>query len=228
MAGLTRIPTSMIFAPGQPSETEVVVDNERLTTGEPLESDISEIASGYYDWQLGILSLTMYNGNIVRISGFPTPGSIPQGPTGPQGLPGKDGRDGRDGKDGAPGPQGCEGPPGPQGASGPTGPDGRDGAMGQQGPRGCPGPKGPPGERGPTGPQGALGPTGPRGEQGPAGRPGAPGPSGTANIIVSTSDPGAVGGGWLWVNPGAVAPPSGSTGGGTTEPTDPPIGTPWP
>lgn len=225
MIGLTRIPTGMIFAPGEASQTEVVVEDDHLKAAEPVESDISEIESGFYDWQLGILTLAMYNGTVIKISGFATAGNIPAGPTGPQGLPGKDGQDGRDGKDGAKGPEGCQGPQGPQGAQGATGPDGRDGQMGQQGPRGCPGPKGPPGERGPTGPMGPLGPTGPRGEQGAQGAPGAAGPAGTVNIIVSNTDPGAIGAGWLWVNPGATGAPS---GGGSTTPTDPPVGTPWP
>lgn len=230
MAGLTKIHSSMIFAPGEVSQTEVIVSGERLVVSNPLESDVSELAGGFYDWQLGELSLTMYNGDVVKIKGFPTAGSIPPGPTGPTGLPGKDGRDGRDGKDGAKGDPGCDGPPGPKGATGATGPDGRDGQMGQQGIRGCPGPKGAPGERGATGPMGPLGPTGPRGDQGPPGRPGAPGPDSKVNIVVSTTDPGNVGGGWLWVNPSAIAPPvtPPTTGGGGGTPTDPPIGTPWP
>lgn len=230
MTGLTRIPAQLIFAPGQASQTEVVVQQERLVVTDPLESDVSEISGGFYDWQLGELSLTLYNGDVVKIKGFPTVGNIPAGPTGPTGLPGKDGRDGRDGKDGEKGDPGCDGPPGPTGATGATGPDGRDGQMGQQGQRGCPGPKGAPGERGPTGPMGAIGPTGPQGKQGEQGRPGTAGADSKVNIVVSTTDPGNVGAGWLWVNPSAVAPPTGGTGGtgGGTTPTDPPIGTPWP
>lgn len=230
MTGLTRIPAQMIYAPGTSTQTEIVVTGERLVVTDPLESDVSEIAGGFYDRQLGELTLTLYNGDAVKIAGFPSAGNIPVGPTGPQGLAGKDGKDGRDGKDGAKGEQGCEGPQGPQGATGATGPDGRDGRMGEQGVRGCPGPKGPPGERGATGPIGPLGPTGPRGAQGPKGVPGAAGPDGKVNIVVSTTDPGAVGAGWLWVNPSATVPvttPSTGTGGSTT-PTDPPVGTPWP
>lgn len=234
MTGLTRIPAQMIYAPGNATQTEIVVTGERLVVTDPLESDVSEIAGGFYDRQQGELTLTMYNGTAIKISGFPASGNIPAGPTGPQGLQGKDGRDGRDGKDGAQGEPGCEGPPGPQGATGNTGPDGRDGRMGEQGVRGCPGPKGPPGERGATGPEGPVGPTGPQGKQGAKGVPGTAGADSKVNIIVSTTDPGAVGAGWLWVNPSATAPVTGTApstgggGGGGSTVTDPPIGTPWP
>lgn len=233
MAGLTRTPASMIRALGASNQTDVVVKNERLEVTEPLETDISEIASGYFDSQQGILVLTFYNDSVMKINGFATTSSLPTGPTGPQGLPGKDGKNGKNGKDGAKGAEGCQGPQGEQGARGATGPTGNTGAQGPQGVRGCPGPKGAPGEVGPTGPQGAIGPTGPRGATGPQGRPGAAGPAGSANIVISTTDPGGVGAGWLWVNPSATTlPPSStnpSTGGTGTEVEDPdPNTVQWP
>lgn len=223
MVGLTKINSEMVFAEGRPEETSVVVENSHLKAKAPTEPDVSEVQGGYYDRQLGVLSLTMFNGDRIQISGFPTSSNIPAGPTGPQGLPGRDGENGRDGRDGEKGEPGCEGPPGPTGAPGATGPDGRPGQRGVQGERGCPGPKGPPGATGPTGPRGPVGPTGPTGEQGPNGAPGPAGPEGRVNIVVSTTDPGAVGSGWLWVNPSATG------GGGTTvPPVQPPVVDPLP
>jgi hypothetical protein len=83
-----------------------------------------------------------------------------------------------------------------------------------------------------------LGPTGPRGEAGPPGEPGAPGPVGSVSIIVSSTDPGAVAPGTLWVNPDATPPaapepePAPGGGGEIVDPdtglVDPPIGSPWP
>ncbi len=227
MVGLTKISSHMIYAEGSAQETAIEVEENHLKAKAPSEPDISEVASGYFDRQLGILTLTMFNGERVSISGFPTANSMPQGPTGPQGLPGKDGEDGVDGRDGEKGDPGCQGPPGPDGAPGATGPDGRPGQQGQPGERGCPGPKGPPGPQGPTGPQGPVGPTGPTGEQGAKGVPGPAGPDGKANIIVSTTDPGAIGAGWLWVNPNANGTvPSAPA---PTTPSDPPVGSiQWP
>lgn len=228
MKGLTRPTVAQISAPGAADETEIVVNGEKLEVRERTESVISEIQSGNYDPVLGILTLTFYNGESVRIGGFPVASKIPQGPTGPQGAPGIDGLPGKPGKAGAVGAPGCEGPPGPTGGKGNTGKEGRVGPMGPPGPRGNTGPRGEVGEQGPEGEKGVVGPTGPRGEQGPAGAAGTPGAAGAANIIVSTVDPGAAAGaGAIWVNPGVAT--------GTTPPptniSDPPLGSPeaaWP
>lgn len=227
MAGLTRPVVDQISAPGTEGETEIVVRDERLAVESPSESSISEIEFGQYDPVLGVLVLQTYNGKQIKITGFPTPDKIPPGPTGPQGQKGQDGRPGKNGRDGMPGAPGCQGNPGPRGPVGPPGPDGRTGLQGPPGPRGLEGPMGFPGPQGPQGPIGPVGPTGPRGDPGPAGPAGPPGPDGMLTIIISSTDPGAVGAGYLWVNPNATTPlpPPDDT----EEPlTDPPIGTPWP
>uniref|UniRef100_A0AB39CDT7 N-acetylmuramoyl-L-alanine amidase n=1 Tax=Pseudomonas phage HRDY3 TaxID=3236930 RepID=A0AB39CDT7_9VIRU len=203
MTGLTKIPTYMIRAKGERDSSILEVKNERLSATAPTDADVSEIESALYDETQGVLTITFYNGNQLRVPGFPVPSKIPAGPTGPQGLPGIDGKNGKDGRDGAPGGAGCAGP---QGVIGQTGPKGETGRTGQPGPAGATGPQGPQGLQGPvgpTGPQGPQGPQGPRGEQGPQGRPGPKGPEGYMNIIVSTTEPEEKDrvDGLLWVNP---------------------------
>lgn len=234
MAGLTRPVVDQISAPGSEGETEIVVENEKLSVKAPSESPISEIDYGNFDPVLGVLTLRLYNGEQIKVSGFPTADKIPPGPTGPQGQRGQDGKPGKNGRDGKPGAPGCEGPPGVRGGPGPQGADGRQGMQGPPGVRGVTGPMGEMGRTGPTGPIGPPGPTGPKGEPGPAGSAGQPGPAGSVNIIISATDPGQVGGGALWVNPNAsttippIIPPPVTDPGGNPIITDPPIGTPWP
>jgi len=205
MTGLTKIPTFMIRAKGERDSSILEVKNERLSATAPTDADVSEIESALYDETQGVLTVTFYNGNQLRIPGFPVPSKIPAGPTGPQGLPGIDGKNGKDGRDGAPGPAGCAGPQGVIGQTGPKGETGRTGQPGPAGPTGPQGPQGLQGPIGPTGPQGPQGPQGPRGEQGPQGRPGPKGPEGYMNIIVSTTEPEEKYrvDGLLWVNPDA-------------------------
>ena len=213
MVGLTRIPHNLINAEGEADESALKVRSGEIVAESPEESDVSEVQTGFYDPHQGKLVLTMFNGQRIEVTGFPTAQNAPVGPTGPAGPDGKAGQKGRDGKDGDDGSPGCAGPDGDQGPMGPTGPEGRMGPEGPPGVRGCPGPVGPPGPAGPTGPMGPVGPTGPAGEEGPPGAPGPAGPPGTVNIIVSATDPGAVGAGWLWVNPNAAG----------TSPSTPPV-----
>jgi hypothetical protein len=196
----------MVQAKGLANQTQIVISNEKLTVAESTETKISEVSGGSYDVQQGVLILRMYNGEDVRIEGFPTADKIPTGPTGPQGLPGKDGKSGKDGRDGAAGASGCEGPQGAMGQTGPRGEQGRAGQQGIMGPTGLMGPEGPQGPPGPTGPQGPIGPQGPRGDMGPQGRPGPRGPDGKMNIVVSTCEPESPEPGMLWVNPDANYP----------------------
>lgn len=203
MTGLTRIPTFMIRAPGARDSSILEVKNERLSAIAPTDADVTEIESALYDETQGTLTFNFYNGNEMRVSGFPVPSKIPAGPTGPQGLAGIDGKNGKDGREGAAGGAGCAGP---QGVIGQTGPKGETGRTGQPGPAGPTGPQGPEGRQGPvgpTGPQGPNGPQGPRGEQGPQGRPGPKGPEGFMHIVVSTAEPEEKDrvDGLLWVNP---------------------------
>lgn len=203
MTGLTRIPTYMIRAKGEKDSSILEVKNERLSATAPSDADVTEIESALYDETQGTLTFRFYNGNEMRVPGFPVPSKIPAGPTGPQGLAGIDGKNGKDGRDGAAGGAGCAGP---QGVIGQTGPKGETGRTGQPGPAGPTGPQGPQGLQGvvgPTGPQGPQGPQGPRGEQGPQGRPGPKGPEGFMHIVISTSEPEEKDrvDGLLWVNP---------------------------
>jgi len=220
MAGLTKPILNQISARKQEPDTDIVAQQERLNFDQPKEALISEIDYGHLDAVTGSLILHMKNGERIRISGFHRADTIPKGPTGPEGPRGKDGKPGKPGKNGLPGEQGCAGP---QGERGPQGPKGRSGRRGMQGPpgvRGTKGAKGPVGRMGPTGEIGPIGPTGPQGEPGNMGPPGPPGEDGTINIVVSTSDPGSIGGGGLWINPNANPPSmySSSSSGGT----------PWP
>ena len=203
MTGLTKIPTYMIRAKGERDSSILEVKNERLSATAPTDADVSEIESAIYDETQGVLTFTFYNGNQLRIPGFPVPSKIPAGPTGPQGLPGIDGKNGKDGVAGAAGGAGCAGPQGVIGQTGPKGETGRTGQPGPAGPTGPQGPQGLQGPVGPTGPQGPQGPQGPRGEQGPQGRPGPKGPEGYMNIIISATEPEEKDrvDGLLWVNP---------------------------
>lgn len=200
---LTKIPSYMIRAKGERDSSILEVRNERLSATAPTDADVTEIESALYDETQGTLTFRFYNGNEIRVPGFPVPSKIPAGPTGPQGLAGIDGKNGKDGRDGAAGSAGCAGP---QGVIGQTGPKGETGRTGQPGPAGPTGPQGPQGLQGvvgPTGPQGPQGPQGPRGEQGPQGRPGPKGPEGFMHIVISTTEPEEKDrvDGLLWVNP---------------------------
>jgi hypothetical protein len=203
--GITRIPAQMVRAKGAENASVLEVQNERLAATTPADAVVSEIESGLYDATQGVLTLTFYNGNVLRVPGLPTADKIPAGPTGPQGLAGKDGKAGKNGTDGAAGAAGCAGPQGIIGQTGPKGETGRTGQPGPAGPTGPQGPEGLQGPVGPTGPQGPQGPQGPRGEQGPQGKPGPKGPEGYMNIIVSTTEPKEEDrvDGLLWVNPNA-------------------------
>jgi hypothetical protein len=203
MTGLTRIPTYMIRAKGEKDSSILEVKNERLSATAPSDADVTEIESAIYDETQGTLTFRFYNGQEMRVPGFPVPSKIPAGPTGPQGLAGIDGKNGKDGRDGAVGSAGCAGPQGVIGQTGPKGETGRTGQPGPAGPTGPQGPQGLQGPLGPTGPQGPQGPQGPRGEQGPQGRPGPKGPEGFMHIVVSTSEPEEKDrvDGLLWVNP---------------------------
>lgn len=227
--GLTRPLVTQIAATGGEGQTEIIVEQNMLKVSTPQESSVSEVASGHYDDVLGVMTITLHNGETIKVPGFPTASKIPEGPPGPQGLPGKDGQPGKPGKPGKAGAPGCMGAPGEKGDTGEVGQEGRQGLQGPPGPRGLTGRQGPVGNIGPDGVIGPPGPTGPRGETGPAGAPGTPGQPGAANVIVSTTDPGAAAGaGALWVNPSVQPPPTSPippTSGGVV---DPPIGTPWP
>lgn len=200
---LTRTPMQMIQAKGLSDQAQIVISGEKLIAAESTETKISEVSGGSFDVQQGVLVLRMYNGENIRIEGFPTADKIPTGPTGPQGLPGKDGKDGVDGRDGAAGVSGCAGPQGAIGQTGPRGENGRAGQQGIMGPTGLMGPQGIQGPPGPTGPQGPIGPQGARGDMGPQGRPGPRGPDGKMDIVVSTCEPESPEPGMLWVNPDA-------------------------
>lgn len=157
--------------------------------------EYAQISDAWFDDQIGILSIQFNNGKILKVRGFPTPATLPEGPRGPDGLPGRPGKSGKDGKDGIKGESGCPGPMGPEGNQGPKGPKGD---VGDQGPPGERGPMGLPGPQGPKGPQGDPGPLG------PAGPPGKQGKNGIVNVIISIKDPGeGIGGAGLWVNPNA-------------------------
>ena len=71
------------------------------------------------------------------------------------------------------------------------------------------------GLQGPTGEAGPRGPAGPRGENGTPGEQGAPGPAGadgTPGVVVSATEPEAVGGVHpVWINPDGEADPTGGT-----------------
>lgn len=229
---LTKVNTSMVRGETSDTSTDLLItESGELIQKTPEESDVNEVTAGSFDPQQGILTLTLYDGNTVRINNFPTEGRIPQGPTGPTGPAGKDGKNGKDGNKGETGDPGCDGADGNKGEAGDQGEEGRQGKQGPTGEKGCPGPKGEKGETGDQGPQGPIGPTGPQGDPGPTGPAGAKGESGTVNVIVSTTDPGAVGAGVIWVNPLATSaestyiPESGVDMGdsGDEELSDPPV-----
>lgn len=201
--GLTRIPTNMLRAKGAKDATVLEIESEKVVAVTPTDADVSEVEDGVYDATQGTLTLTFYNGDQLKVTGFPTADKIPQGPTGPQGLAGVDGKDGTDGKDGSTGAQGCDGTSGRDGATGARGPQGRQGEIGEQGATGPTGPQGATGPTGPTGPRGNVGATGARGAQGATGKAGPKGEDGFMNIYVQTYEPTASEkkDGVLWVNP---------------------------
>lgn len=143
MAGLNRIPSSMIRARGKVGG---LVSNAG-TSLEVLTDDTSSpyLVKGGLDITTGVLTLTLSDSSTITIDGFFTANTVVQGQQGLQGLAGKDGRDGIDGTDGEKGATGCQGAVGPRGPTGDTGP------RGERGLQGATGPTGPKGERGDDG-----------------------------------------------------------------------------
>jgi len=205
MTGLTRPVIEQVKAKGSEKETEIIVSDEKLSLDIPRESTVSEVEYGFYDELKGSLVLQLYNGERIEVEGFPVEDEIPMGLTGPKGDDGAPGKQGVPGRDGLVGEPGCEGTRGDTGARGKTGLDGRKGMRGPAGIRGATGPQGPRGAAGSEGDIGPIGPTGPRGVDGGVGVPGEQGEEVLPSIVVSATDPGAVGPGVLWVDP---TPPS--------------------
>lgn len=204
---MQRLSLDMVAAKSSDAGKQVTVESQRLSTGNAATEQPLNIKSGRFDPVLGILTIEYYDGTKSQITGFPNENSLPQGLQGEPGDPGRDGRDGRDGNPGVDGGPGCDGAEGDRGA---TGAPGKDGRPGRPGPVGAPGPDGNPGPRGREGPEGkrgATGGTGPTGVTGPTGPDGNPGPPGVVNIIVSSTDPGNVVAGTIWVNPNVDQPP---------------------
>lgn len=199
MAGLTRLPPSMISAATSKRGNVLKDTGDEFAPANDEKGSISGVQTGSYDRETGTLTLTNTDGSRVLIPNLPTANNIgngPTGPTGPEGIAGQNGRNGKDGRDGA---QGCIGPKGdvgpagpaggyggigPRGPVGPTGPQGVQGLPGVQGETGPAGPTGPqgvqglPGQQGPTGPQGVSGGIGLQGPQGDKGETGTTGPTG--------------------------------------------------
>lgn len=199
---LTKPPIEAVKANGGADQKDVIVQDGRLAAGNKEDSQVSEIEDAFFDSTTGILVLNFNNRETIRVSGFPTFSSIPEGPQGPQGEPGEDGKQGRDGRDGDTGAPGCVGPIGPKGIEGDPGRNGEDGAPGAPGPKGCPGPVGDRGPKGEPGDVGEPGVQGPPGETGPQGPVGPRGPAGRINYVISTADPGtSAGPGSIWINP---------------------------
>ena len=84
--GLTRIPTNMLRAKGAKDASVLEIESEKVVAVTPTDADVSEVEDGVYDATQGTLTLTFYNGDQLKVTGFPTADKIPQGPTGPQGL----------------------------------------------------------------------------------------------------------------------------------------------
>ncbi|AXG66499.1 putative tail fiber protein [Dickeya phage vB_DsoM_JA33] len=199
---LVKVDVGMITATGASDNTPIRANAGVLTASADESGVPSEITDeSSYDETSGILTLRFENGKSIQIKGFPTASSIPPGRQGARGETGADGKDGRDGRDGAQGGIGCTGPVGPDGDEGPPGKDGRDGNPGIPGEIGPTGATGPTGNVGPTGPMGRPGPTGATGKTGPTGPTGPEGPSGKLQIVVSSTQPGNMAAGVLWVNP---------------------------
>lgn len=198
---ITKPVIEQVLAPGAANQQDIVVEGGRLKATQTQQSSVSEVSTGDYDSATGVLTLEMENGNTLRISGFPTLTSVPEGRQGPEGERGEDGKAGRNGERGERGDEGCEGPPGPKGEPGDPGRNGEPGLPGEPGEKGCAGDKGPRGDKGEKGDKGEPGEKGPQGDPGPRGDVGPPGPPGEPVIIISSVDPGPQIPGTLWVNP---------------------------
>lgn len=199
---LMKVDLGMVQSGRASDNTPIRAQNGVLTAQSTEVGVPSEITSeSSYDETSGILTLRFENGSNVQIKGFPTAGTIPPGRQGNRGETGADGKDGRDGRDGRDGNIGCTGPVGPDGDDGNPGKDGRNGNPGLPGDIGPTGPTGNTGPPGPTGSMGRPGPTGATGKTGPTGPTGAEGPSGKLQIVVSSTQPGNLPAGVLWVNP---------------------------
>lgn len=145
MQNLTRVPLQLVAARGQPDSSVRFNGADLTLIPETADENDHGVLGGSYDTTVGIMTLTLRNGSVLTLEGFPTVNDIGIGPAGPTGPSGRDGRDGLNGVDGERGIQGCRGP---------------------EGPRGRPGLVGPEGPQGPTGPKGMTGPTGPDGKDG--------------------------------------------------------------
>ncbi len=174
---LTKPTLELIKASGNADEV-VTFDGSKLDLLEPQESQSRYLVDGFYNADIGQLTLTSFDGvnhYQVTIDGFLTLDNISVGPPGPSGPPGPPGKDGQRGKDGLPGYRGAEGPKGDTGAPGISGPQGEQGEKGDTGAPGISGPPGPPGQKGAKGDRGIQGIRGLSGPPGPPGPPGLPG-----------------------------------------------------
>lgn len=183
---LTKIKTRIIQGNGLPNS--LIIDAGSSLDVGTISSTPSVTVTGIsYNQLAGILTVELSNGQSVNVEGFVKAKDLKKGPQG---------RLGRTGLSGLPGLNGFDG------MKGPIGPKGFDGLKGQ---RGLPGPKGQQGPMGLTGYSGILGPKGqqgPTGTQGLPGIKGATGPNGkdyVLQVVVSDTDPGAIGSGSMWV-----------------------------
>lgn len=185
---LTKVKLSLIQGVG---DLDALVANTgaHLDVGDYSSKPEVSLTALNYDRDLGILILTLSDGSTVNVEGFVNDGNMRLGRIGDYGSTGKPGDTGITGVDGS------------KGLKGPQGFRGLTGARGLTGLRGRKGDTGPQGFRGDTGLRGVTGNTGPLGITGGTGATGRKGSDSTIPIVISETDPGAIGAGSFWVKP---------------------------
>jgi hypothetical protein len=187
---LTKLPTTLIDASGDPGSV-IAFDGKEFKVDAELTKKLEKItiSNVLYNGSIGELIIELSNGKSITLTGFVIPSMLKEGRPGDPGKAGLDGKAGINGVDGV------------KGRTGFTGSKGARGFRGKEGLRGVKGTIGPTGERGLMGPTGEVGESGPEGTRGLIGPSGHPGETSLPKVIISYTDPGAVGAGVMWVNP---------------------------
>lgn len=199
---LTKLPIALIEGNGKANMFVMNRGDSLDVSAVPASTDV-KIGDIQYDPANGVLILLIVKGtqdlsvaltdtdiiDYVTVRGFVRARDLRYGAQGKFGRNGANGVNGLNGFDGMEGERGPRGFNGLRGIAGKPGPKGRRGIQGIQGYQG---------ENGVVGPAGNDGANGKQGEVGKKGKDGADLP---LPIVVSNSNPGAIGAGAFWVKP---------------------------
>lgn len=185
---LTKIPIELISGEGRPNKLIQSNGVNFCVSDKSPKFGISIDVISYSETE-GVLTVQLSNGESLSIRGFVIATDLRLGMQGFAGRSGVNGLNGVNGRSAI------------MGAQGPTGFTGLNGAKGKLGPKGSQGAQGPTGYDGKQGKRGKRGAKGKEGKRGKEGAQGRDGRNRILPIVISETDPGAIGAGSLWIKP---------------------------